>query len=117
MSGLDEKPGLTARQARRVEFGIIGLCIAALVMIFQPFSLTLFGIGTIAARMMSRSGISRNSIIRKAAEPRIGGVICWGDCTEDDVSTDLSFPEQALDALGWREQRPLQTGVAQAAAR
>ena len=45
MSGLQGKPGMTAAQARRVEYGIIGLCIAALVMIFQPFSLTLFGIG------------------------------------------------------------------------
>ena len=45
MSDLQGKQGMTAAQVRRVEYGIIGLCIAALVMIFQPFSLTLFGIG------------------------------------------------------------------------
>ena len=36
---------MTSRQARRVEYSIIGLCLAALVMIFQPYSLTLFSIG------------------------------------------------------------------------
>ncbi|MDP6690207.1 MAG: hypothetical protein QF384_11985 [Alphaproteobacteria bacterium] len=37
--------GMTPRQARRVEFSIIGLCVVALVLIFQPYSLTLFSIG------------------------------------------------------------------------
>ena len=37
--------GMSARAAVRVEFAIIGLGILALVLIFQPFSLTLFGIG------------------------------------------------------------------------
>ena len=41
----EPRTGMTARQARRVEFSIIGLCVVALVMIFQPYSLTLFGIG------------------------------------------------------------------------
>jgi hypothetical protein len=37
--------GMSARTAGVVEFIIIGLCILALAMIFQPFSLLLFSIG------------------------------------------------------------------------
>jgi len=37
--------GMTRRQARTVEYSIIGLCIVAMVMIFQPFSLSLFSVG------------------------------------------------------------------------
>ncbi len=58
MSGTDDRPGLTARQARRVEVCIIGLCIAALAMIFQPFSLTLFGVGA-ALVVLDRSQAPR----------------------------------------------------------
>ena len=38
--------GMTARAALRLEFFIIGLGLFALVLIFQPFSLTLFAIGS-----------------------------------------------------------------------
>lgn len=38
-------PGMTAASAFRLEAFIIGLGILALVLIFQPFSLALFGIG------------------------------------------------------------------------
>jgi hypothetical protein len=37
--------GMSAAEARRVEFTIIGLCLLALILIFQPFSLLLYGIG------------------------------------------------------------------------
>ena len=37
--------GLSQPAARRLEYSIIGLGVFALVMIFQPFSLTLFGAG------------------------------------------------------------------------
>jgi hypothetical protein len=37
--------GMSAATARTIEHTIIVLCLAALVMIFQPFSLTLYGIG------------------------------------------------------------------------
>ena len=40
--------GMSVRQARGIEFSIVGLCVIALLMIFQPFSLTLFGIGAAA---------------------------------------------------------------------
>lgn len=59
MSDLQSKPGMTAAQARRVEYSIIGLCIAALVMIFQPFSLTLFGIG---AALVVLGGLAFNLV-------------------------------------------------------
>jgi hypothetical protein len=37
--------GMSAATARTIEYAIIVLCLAALAMIFQPFSLTLYGIG------------------------------------------------------------------------
>jgi len=39
--------GMSAILARRLEFSIIGLCVVAMVLIFQPFSLTLFAVGSI----------------------------------------------------------------------
>jgi len=38
---------MNATQARWLERGIITLCVAALLMIFQPFSLQLFSLGCI----------------------------------------------------------------------
>ena len=38
--------GLTRAGAVRLEFGIIGLGVLALVLIFQPFSVVLFGVGS-----------------------------------------------------------------------
>lgn len=40
------KTGMTPRCALRLEYAIIGLGLFALVLIFQPFSLTLFAIGS-----------------------------------------------------------------------
>lgn len=37
--------GMSARTAATIEHSIIGICIVALALIFQPFSLTLFSIG------------------------------------------------------------------------
>jgi hypothetical protein len=36
---------MTASQAKLVEYSIIALCVVALLMIFQPFALTLYSIG------------------------------------------------------------------------
>ncbi|MGL6210538.1 MAG: hypothetical protein ACRC14_11995 [Paracoccaceae bacterium] len=46
---MSQKPeaGMTARQALRIEFGIIGLGVLGLAMIFQPFVLWIFSIGCI----------------------------------------------------------------------
>jgi hypothetical protein len=43
----NDKRGMTARQAKRLEFTIIGASLLALVFIFQPFSQILFSIGCI----------------------------------------------------------------------
>lgn len=45
----DTKPdiGMTAVQAKRLEYSIIGFCLFALLLIFQPFSQLLFGLGAI----------------------------------------------------------------------
>ena len=40
--------GMSRRQARTIEFSIIGLCILALIFVFQPLSITLYGIGAVA---------------------------------------------------------------------
>lgn len=40
--------GMSPRQARTVEFGIVGASLLALVLIFQPFSLELFTVGAAA---------------------------------------------------------------------
>jgi hypothetical protein len=40
------RPGMTPRNALRLEYTIIGLGLFALVLIFQPFSLTLFAMGS-----------------------------------------------------------------------
>jgi len=37
--------GMSRATARGIEFSIIALCLVALLLIFQPFSLTLYGIG------------------------------------------------------------------------
>ena len=41
----NSKQGMSAQTATQVEFAIIGLAIFALLLIFQPFSLVLFGVG------------------------------------------------------------------------
>ena len=38
---------MTAAQAKLIERSIITLCVASIIMIFQPFSITLFGIGCV----------------------------------------------------------------------
>lgn len=54
-----DRSGMTLRQARTIEFSIIALCILALVFLFQPFSLTLYGIG---AGLVVLGGLSFNLI-------------------------------------------------------
>ena len=51
--------GMSAATARTIEYAIIGLCVVSLIMIFQPFSLTLFGIG---AGLVVLGGLAFNLI-------------------------------------------------------
>ena len=45
MTGKPETPGMGAATAIRLEYSIIGLGVLALFLIFQPFSIALFGVG------------------------------------------------------------------------
>jgi len=45
MSDPAPSAGMSAATARSIEYAIIGVCVVALVMVFQPFSLLLYGIG------------------------------------------------------------------------
>ena len=45
MSEGSKGTGMTRRQARGVEFAIIGLCVLALALIFQPFWMPAFSFG------------------------------------------------------------------------
>jgi hypothetical protein len=49
--------GMSAAAATRVEYFIIGIGVAALVLIFQPISLSLFGIG---CAMVVLAGLANN---------------------------------------------------------
>jgi hypothetical protein len=51
--------GMSAATARTIEYAIIALCVISLVMIFQPFSLTLYGIG---AGLVVLGGLAFNLI-------------------------------------------------------
>ena|SRR5579872_4217020 len=44
--------GMTARQAKTVEYAIVGLSVLSLVLVFQPFSLTLFTTGAALVVLM-----------------------------------------------------------------
>jgi hypothetical protein len=66
---------LSPNGARRLEFTIIGLGIVALLMIFQPFSLTLFTIGAIIVVVaglvnnllpLAQPGVPKRSVITVA---------------------------------------------------
>ncbi|MCA0431835.1 MAG: hypothetical protein LCH46_01100 [Proteobacteria bacterium] len=75
-SNLDSgKGGITQQGALRLEYSIIGLGILALIMIFQPFSLALFTIGSILVVIaglvnnllpMAQPGVQTRSIITVA---------------------------------------------------
>ena len=47
MTGTVQSPGMSRKTAVRIEFGITGLCLRALLMIFQPFSKLAFTAGCI----------------------------------------------------------------------
>lgn len=70
--------GLTARQAKRVEYALIALCCTALILIFQPFSINLFTAGCI---LVVIGGLAFNLVplCRPGVQPRAllkaGGII------------------------------------------
>lgn len=44
---MSDGKGMTRQQALRLEYAVIGLGLLALVMIFQPFNLTVFALGSV----------------------------------------------------------------------
>ena len=67
--------GLTEAGARKLEYAIIGLGVLALLMIFQPFNMSLFTIGGIVVVVaglannllpMAQPGVPRRSVVRVA---------------------------------------------------
>lgn len=59
MSRRTDGEGMSATAARTIEYSIIALCLISLIMIFQPFSLTLYGIG---AGLVVLGGLAFNLI-------------------------------------------------------
>ena len=59
MNRRTDNAGMSAATAHAIEYSIIGLCVMSLVMIFQPFSLTLYGIG---AGLVVLGGLAFNLI-------------------------------------------------------
>ncbi|HEY1386285.1 MAG TPA: hypothetical protein VGF43_21870 [Dongiaceae bacterium] len=67
--------GMTPAAARRLEFAIIGLGVVALLMIFQPFNLTLFAVGCVLVIVaglvnnllpLAQPGVPRRSVVKAA---------------------------------------------------
>jgi hypothetical protein len=59
MSEPARNQGMSAATARTIEYSILALCVLSLVMIFQPFSLTLYGVG---AGLVVLGGLAFNLI-------------------------------------------------------
>jgi hypothetical protein len=66
---------LSATGAQKIEYGIIGLGIVALLLIFQPFSLSLFTVGAVVVVIaglvnnmlpMAQPGVSKRSFVTVA---------------------------------------------------
>ena len=69
------KDGMTSAVARKVEYGIIGLGILALVLIFQPFNITLFALGSVLVVLaglinnllpLAQPGVPARSVVKAA---------------------------------------------------
>jgi hypothetical protein len=59
MSERTGQEGMSAASARTIEYSIIALCVISLVLIFQPFSLALYGVG---AGLVVLGGLAFNLI-------------------------------------------------------
>ena len=59
MSERTDHGGMNAATARTIEYSMIALCVISLVLIFQPFSLTLYGVG---AGLVVLGGLAFNLI-------------------------------------------------------
>ena len=64
--------GMSRATARRIEYSIILLCIASLVMIFQPFSLALYSVG---AGLVVLGGLAFNLVPLCVPGKPLAGVV------------------------------------------
>lgn len=95
MTEQTENPkGMSATQARRLEYSIIGLCLVSLVLIFQPFSMTLFAVGAV---LVVVGGLAFNLVPMCVAGNSIKSVIRSG------VIVLIIFVVVVLLALGTTE--------------
>jgi hypothetical protein len=70
-----ERGGMTRQGALRLEYSIIGLGILALILIFQPFSVTLFAIGGIVVVL---AGLLNNLLPMAQPGVRVRSVVTVG---------------------------------------
>jgi hypothetical protein len=68
----NQPAGMSASQARRIEYGIIALGIIALILIFQPFSVGLFAIGS---GLVVLAGLLNNLLPMAQPGVRTGSVV------------------------------------------
>jgi hypothetical protein len=76
MSGDDQgNGGMTPGAALKVEYAIIGLGVLALLMIFQPFDITVFAVGCVLVvlaalannlRPLAQPGVPKRSVVKAA---------------------------------------------------
>jgi cytochrome c biogenesis factor len=75
MSSGESSGGMTPAAARKLEYAIIGLGVLALLLIFQPFSLQLFTIGSILVVLaglinnllpLAQPGVSKRAVVKAA---------------------------------------------------
>lgn len=66
------KTGMSARQARTIEYTIVGISVIALALIFQPFSLTLYSIG---AGLVVFAGLAFNLVPLCAAGRPVSSLV------------------------------------------
>ncbi len=92
MSG--RRPGMTVRQARTVEYSIVGASLLALVLIFQPFSLALFTLGAAAIVLV---GLAFNLV--PLAQPGR----TWGSLVKGAIVIVVAFAIVTLLSLGMAE--------------
>jgi cytochrome c biogenesis factor len=76
MSGDEQlRRGMTSAAARKLEYGIIALGVVALVLIFQPFTMSLFAIGCVLVVLaalvnnllpIAQPGVSKRAVVKAA---------------------------------------------------
>jgi len=75
VSNGDRGGGMSSAAARRLEYAIIGLGVLALLMIFQPFDISLYALGCVLVVLagltnnllpLARSGVAARSVVTAA---------------------------------------------------